>query len=141
MHIFCQLHRLKESARPQVTVFQRSYAKKSPCPPPELCCVPNSCFPALKTFPRADKTTEPVCGLMGNNSYCTGDDLRETTANALEMTSSSRLPQERQKGNKQARSSGYHCPARNTSSVPNGLPCICLRNKTKQHNNNKKGKF
>lgn len=48
--------------------------KRSPCPPPELSCAPGSCFPALKTFPRADKTTERVCGLMGNNSYCIRDD-------------------------------------------------------------------
>lgn len=67
---FVPVHRPKGSARTQVKVFQTSQARSS-CPPPESCHAPGSCYPALKASPRAGKTTEWVCSLTENCSYCT----------------------------------------------------------------------
>lgn len=122
---FLPVHRLKGSARTQVMEFQRSYTK-SPCPLPESCHVPGSCYPALRASSRAGKITEWVCSLMENYSYCPRDN-REI--------SSSRPPQKGTKRTNRRILQEIHCPARSTLFIINGLPCLCLRNKTKKKEN------
>lgn len=73
---FLPVLRLKGSSCTQVMVFQRSHTRSS-CPPPESCRIPGSCCPALKVSPRAGRTTEWVCSLMENYSYCTRDNRNQ----------------------------------------------------------------